>query len=194
MTNNVTAETLSTITKLLEHYPSGMSEIALLRLLQERHPELPVGNRTGDSLSLFQSHFLLFHYLYRIQRQLWEQQSGHLQISPLCIQLLPYQPGRFDVAESDPLRDYYLDPTNLESTSKADVDHMLADFWKRYLSPAGRAEALSALGLADPVDDEAIKRRYRKLAMEHHPDRGGNTEDLQAIHAAIRMLLPRDSR
>ncbi|GAO35480.1 hypothetical protein SCT_0867 [Sulfuricella sp. T08] len=46
------------------------------------------------------------------------------------------------------------------------------------------------LRLADPVDDPEIKRRYRELAMEHHPDRGGEMEKLQAINAAKGLLEP----
>jgi DnaJ-domain-containing protein 1 len=42
--------------------------------------------------------------------------------------------------------------------------------------PAGRNSrrraALAELGLQDPVDDATIKRRYRRLAMRHHPDQG----------------------
>lgn len=30
---------------------------------------------------------------------------------------------------------------------------------------------------------EECKRQYRKLVMEHHPDRGGNEEDMKAINA-----------
>ncbi len=70
---------------------------------------------------------------------------------------------------------------------------MLADlvgaFWARLGRRERRAEALAQLGLADPVDDDTVKRAYRRLAMEHHPDRGGDKERLQAINAAARLLL-----
>ena len=36
--------------------------------------------------------------------------------------------------------------------------------------------ALSALGLSDTASPDDVKRRWRELAREHHPDRGGTAE------------------
>ena len=38
---------------------------------------------------------------------------------------------------------------------------------------------------------EAIKRQYRKLAMENHPDRGGDLKVMQAINAEFDQLRKR---
>jgi curved DNA-binding protein CbpA len=38
------------------------------------------------------------------------------------------------------------------------------------------------------VDDATIKRRYRRLAMRHHPDRGGDGVRLREINAALATL------
>lgn len=38
---------------------------------------------------------------------------------------------------------------------------------------------------------EAIKRRYRQLAMENHPDRGGDLKTMQAINAEFDVLRKR---
>lgn len=51
-----------------------------------------------------------------------------------------------------------------------------------------RTAALAVLGLAEPTDWPAIRRRYRELAGRHHPDRGGEAGRLQEIHAALRIL------
>jgi curved DNA-binding protein CbpA len=48
--------------------------------------------------------------------------------------------------------------------------------------------ALSILELDDPSDLKEIKGQYRKLAMRHHPDRGGSKEKLQAINGAMKTL------
>ncbi|VAW86545.1 hypothetical protein MNBD_GAMMA18-476, partial [hydrothermal vent metagenome] len=48
--------------------------------------------------------------------------------------------------------------------------------------------ALSQLGLKAPVTDEQIRRRYKELVMQHHPDRGGNEQQLQALNQAMAVL------
>lgn len=38
---------------------------------------------------------------------------------------------------------------------------------------------------------EELKAQYRKLCMKHHPDRGGNTEDMQEINGEYEKLFNR---
>ena len=66
---------------------------------------------------------------------------------------------------------------------------MLASFWNIYNKFENREEALAELGLKDPVDDKVIKKEYRRLIMQHHPDRGGDTEKLQKLNDVIKLLL-----
>lgn len=44
------------------------------------------------------------------------------------------------------------------------------------------------LGVARDADIDTIKRAYRKLAAQHHPDRGGDTAKFQAIQSAYETL------
>eukprot|EP00931_Biecheleriopsis_adriatica_P019790 TRINITY_DN13390_c0_g1_i1.p1 TRINITY_DN13390_c0_g1~~TRINITY_DN13390_c0_g1_i1.p1 ORF type:complete len:336 (-),score=75.23 TRINITY_DN13390_c0_g1_i1:125-1132(-) len=59
------------------------------------------------------------------------------------------------------------------------------------------SSALTEFGLAAVATEEVLRRRYRQLALEHHPDkvraRGGDTEGaharFQSINAAYKVLL-----
>jgi curved DNA-binding protein CbpA len=44
------------------------------------------------------------------------------------------------------------------------------------------------LGVSRNADAKTIKQQYRKLAREHHPDRGGNAETFKEINAAYEVL------
>lgn len=169
---------------------TDLSEHSLLRTLSKTLQYFEISGL--ETLELFQRHFLLFHYLYRLQQDLWQQQLGHLQISALAIRLLPYQPGQSDQIDLlDPLQDYYLDLGNMAATQQNELDEMLGGFWTRIANRDNRSEALAILGLADPIDDSAIRQRYRELVMTHHPDRGGDTARLQILNAAMAELSPK---
>lgn len=46
------------------------------------------------------------------------------------------------------------------------------------------ASAFKLLGLTQTATQEDVKRRYRELAFEHHPDRGGDIKKFHAISSA----------
>lgn len=50
------------------------------------------------------------------------------------------------------------------------------------------------LGVPKTASQEEIKRAYRKLASQHHPDRGGNTSRFQEIQAAYDTLSDSQKR
>lgn len=174
---------------ILQANPDGLSEYELMKALR-LHGEAQFETASfRNSLSLFRAHFLLFHSLYRLRQDLWRGQRAHLEISALNIRVLPFrQTYSTELSAHDPLRDYYMDLSNLEETSAADVEALLEAFWSRLCCNDQRREALDVMGLEDPVDDKAIKQRYRKLVMQHHPDRGGSKERLQDIHGAMAIL------
>jgi len=92
------------------------------------------------------------------------------------------------LARPDPLRAYYLDIHQLATTDARQVADWLGDFWMRYFALESRAAALAVLGLADPVDAPAVRRRYRELAMRLHPDRGGDAEAFRRLMSARQVL------
>lgn len=177
--------------QLLQAAPAGLGEYQLIQQLKVRHcthiPNLPL----TDKLVLFRTHFLVFNALYRLRQRLWGEQHGHLAISPLRIQLLPYRAGSAALSEHDPLGDYYLDLDNLRDTDEDDVAKLLASFWTRMQGGEEKLAALELFELQDQpqaLDLVVIKRRYRQLVSQHHPDRGGNTERLQSINKAMEIL------
>ncbi|AYC33705.1 molecular chaperone DnaJ [Pseudomonas cavernae] len=176
---------------LLREAAQGCSEYQLIQQLKARHsthiPHLPL----TDKLVLFRTHFLLFNALYRLRERLWSEQAGHLQISALHIQLLPYQTGSVGLSEHDPLRDYYLDLHHLRDTREEDVEKLLTSFWKRMQGGDEKQAALELLGLdtsPEALNLATIKRRYRELVSLHHPDRGGSTSRLQSLNQAMEIL------
>lgn len=175
---------------LIAAYPEGLSEYELLSRLDEDPENSFEKGNLRDSLNLFQTHFLLFHALYRLQEMLVKRQEGYLEITALCIRLRPLQSENGNgLAGVDPLRDYYLDLANLEQTRESDVEDMLGLFWQRYLLQDQRDEYLAVLGLEAGATHGEIREQYRRLAMQHHPDRGGEGETLQAINAAYAALM-----
>lgn len=50
------------------------------------------------------------------------------------------------------------------------------------------------LGVAQGASDSDIKQAYRKLAMKHHPDRGGDEEQFKRVSDAYNLIKDADSR
>ena len=52
----------------------------------------------------------------------------------------------------------------------------------------------NTLGVPRDADHDTIKKAYRKLAMQHHPDRGGDPNEFQKITEAYDTLSDADKR
>jgi len=189
MNHPAPASLIESIQTILASKPGGLSEYDLLSQLARKLDYFVINH--SEHLELFQRHFLLFHCLYQLQQDLYRKQTGIVQISPLEIRLWPYRAGELKLAACDPVRDYYLDITNLNSTSSAQVDDLLGKFWLALANNDSRADALNVLDLVDPVEDTQIRRRYKEQVMQHHPDRGGDNKRLQQLNIAISQLLPK---
>ena len=170
---------------------ASASEYQLIYLLRERGHLPERGN--GSALALFRVHFAVFNALYQLQEELADK-GLRLHISPLSIWLQAgvgrnTLPG--DVTE-DPLREFYLDWSRGKDATEQSVLELLTGFWGRCgtggLNRDEHDRALAALDLSPPVNYSDIKRRYRQLAMIHHPDRGGEGTELQVLNAAMAVL------
>ncbi|KGK42277.1 hypothetical protein LH51_08525 [Nitrincola sp. A-D6] len=178
---------------LLQSRPEGISEHELLKTLEQQgHIQLEADG-FHDLMKLFHMHFLLFHRLYHLRDELHAKGQWSLNIHTLSIRLLPYQAGQQGLITDDPLRRYYLDLSHLEYTSEAMLEQMLAGFWSKLSSPAetcAQQQALEMLELDENASDKQIKQAWRRMAMRHHPDRGGDDETIKQINQAVALLLP----
>lgn len=174
---------------ILRQHPDGLCEFELLKSLQAEFRDIFPEKLFHQSHAMFQAHFLLFHALYRLDDELRRSSGDYLEIDVLCIRLnrLTADNGSVPV-KCDPMRDYYSDLDNLKQISADDVEQLLGAFWVRYYANEQRTEALTVLGLCDPVEMDIITKRYRELAMEHHPDRGGKHGQFQKLQEAISVL------
>lgn len=180
---------VSAVKTYLDDHPEGFSEYDLLKYLDEQGSYQRLDNNAGPALLLFQKHFLLFHILYSINMELVQNNQGSLQISPLQIKKLHFVEADTQIGQRDPLGEYYLDLSNLDSADENIVNDMLNGFWEKYLRNDKRGDALKVLGLNDPVSDREITMRYRKLVNIHHPDKGGDHDKIQEINEAYSLLV-----
>lgn len=120
-----------TLQNLLLDKPAGFSEYQLINHFKDAQHPFFVSANLSDSLSLFRSHFVLFHLLYKLRDNLRAAGEFELHISPLQIYLAPMSSATQHSANSsalaarEPLRRYYLDLNNLQDTGRAEVDALL---------------------------------------------------------------------
>lgn len=58
----------------------------------------------------------------------------------------------------------------------------------------GERDHYATLGAGREEARAEIERRYKRLAREHHPDRGGDEEEMKAVNEAWRVLGDADAR
>ena len=184
------SELLTTIEGLVSQQSNGISEYELIKHLSGLGYFNFLSSSPWSPEDLFRAHFILFHLLYLLRDKLLENKVATLEINSLKIELFPYSKVSAGLSRDDNLRRYYLDIDNLLATESDDVYELLASFWNGLDRYENREQALSTLGLTDPVDDQEIKASFRKLAQVHHPDKGGSAETFQILCAAAQSLLP----
>ena len=176
---------------LVRTYPEGLSELALIRALQ-RSPWRVLGDVDFTApAALYPVHFLVFHTLYRWRNQLVADGHETLEINALNIRLRPLVSGEGSQPDRpDPLQAFYLDLAN-HRLAEETINQMLDDFWRGIQRPLEN-ELSTACHLLEvecpPPDLETARRQFRRLAMAHHPDRGGSKETLQALNHAIATI------
>lgn len=179
---------------LLQPEYQSISEYELIKILQSGHYHTLNNLSMNQADQLFQLHFLVFHALYKIQKDLLETQTGFLKISPLCISIESTQHHKSTskhIYQHDKLAEYYLDIRNLTNTTELDIEQLILSFWKSLHHPDNHLESLKILNLTPPVTYNEIKKQYKRLASKHHPDKGGSKELIQQINQAMATLSQR---
>lgn len=181
------------IERILRQHPAGISELHLIRALQNPPWELIGTVNYAEPDKLYPVHFLVFHVLYRLRDQLAGSDET-LSISPLVIKLSRQLvvSGTGPVDAPDTLRSFYLDLSRYQMPEES-ILQMMDDFWSgRHGCQPARAEILEAadvLGFEDiPGSFEQVKYRFRRAVMQAHPDRGGETEAIQNLNTAFSVL------
>ncbi len=175
-----------TLLHLIENTSQGLSEYEILKHIEKEHPlffeELP------DKNELYQKHFFLFHQLYQLKQHL-SSKSLHLSISPLSIRITPSVSTGKALDEQDALAEFYNDKQNLY-LSQDKIAAMQKKFWLRYLALQEKANAIQTLELTGitPLTLNVIKKAYKKLVNQYHPDKGGDTHKFQNIQTAYEEL------
>ncbi len=185
------ARLLEKLYAIISDAPGGIKEYDLYLRLKEAGIAPFCDSDLSDELVLYRIHFLLFHLLYTLQDRLRESGAEDLEIHCLDIRLKPWRQRNQDSpAVIDPLKSYYMEVERLETVQRHEARQMIDDFWRQLHNLEDRAAALTILGLADPVENAEIKKRYRLEAKKHHPDRGGDAARFREITAAAELLLP----
>jgi hypothetical protein len=176
----------------------GITEFEIITLLKQTPYSLFDEDALRDPLTLFQTHFVLFHSLYHLRNQWRRQKVGELEIGLTQIKLLPILSFNAGLQSTDLLGDYYLDWKNLSATDEAGVEELLNNFWQKmagvdvnhHFSQETLKEATLTLKM-DSIEGVSLlklKQQYRKLQHVTHPDKGGSVESSQQVLRAYTTL------
>lgn len=93
---------------------------------------------------------------------------------------------------------FYGDFRNLRAYSADELEDLVNNFWRKVLqsqrtSPAALARAACGLGYPSLANvreagSGELRKRYRNLALAHHPDRGGESSAFQSLTDAFTLL------
>ncbi len=147
---------------------------------------------------LFKRNFLIMNALYQLQTELHPEQW--LQVEAMNIQLFSLVETEGSTQAIDtthPLREYYLEWTNYQ-VEEDEVKRLLNEFWSNYRRYLGgsravasmdRIQALKLFGLSESATGKDIRKQWRKLAMQHHPDReSGDADKFRVMCEAWNVL------
>ena len=179
-------------------FVEGFSEYDLISALKRPPYMLFDEDALSDPLMMFQTHFVLFHCLYRLRNNWRENNIGELDIGLARITLNPMLQTSANIQTQDPLAKYYADWSNLSSTNEDDVEALLNSFWQKMagkdlnanMTDSERNNACTILEIdsLSNINLLELKQQYKKLQHRNHPDKGGCIEVSQSILQAYAQL------
>ena len=177
------------VLELLHANPDGLSEYEIITALKAQG--LYIDAMDDSSMELYTGHFLVMNALYALQQELLGD-GFYLRISPMENRLVPARAGdhgelRAESADAA-LSTYYLDWRNLDTMTADGVEKLLGGFWERFSAVDRRPNALAVLGVDANSGWDDIKAAYRRLAAQHHPDRGGDAGKFIEVREAFLVL------
>lgn len=188
------AQLIEILDDILKDVNPSISEYELIQILQQPPYQVFEENALRDPLALFQCHFVLFNGLYQLQKRWLDNRCGLLDIVGTTINIHTAIEPKAALTTDDPLRDYYLDWSNLTDTTITDIEQLLDGFWHKMagqtqsISSNDKQKALSVLAVASDYCLADIKAQYRRMQHIHHPDKGGKLEAAQQIEWAYQVL------
>lgn len=179
------------ILEILKSSTSKIGEYDLICKLEEQGVVYPVSSDSYN-VSVFKKHFMTMNALYHLQQDLFNE-GYYLTITALDINIKPHRQSStesslIDDAAEQKVRDYYLDWQHFESTTETDIKALLDQFWNQYYAVDKQLDALTVLGLNETAQWNDIKCSYRRLAADHHPDKGGDSSQFIAVREAYEIL------
>lgn len=194
--NPYLAPILETLNLYLDKVPQT-DEHHIIKHLQEQQVPPFDHFKLAQANDLFHAHFLCMHALYHLKNRYLQEKRYCLLIQSVRVERHIFlehassahePPGHTLLDTPDPLAAYYLNPKHYFDTQESDITDMLKSFWKKYLAQDQKHEALQALDLPADADPIMIKKQYRRLAQQHHPDKGGNAELFNKVREAKSIL------
>ena len=173
------------INQILDDQPNGLSLYELIRFLSTQPHALFDKQALTESVSLFQTNFVVMNALYRIKQA---HPLEDIEISSLKIIRQPKISSENNSIEiQDPLAEYYLNWDNFDTTED-DVQTLMNSFWEKLLHIDFKEDDLKLLGAEGATTLAEIKACYRRKSQNHHPDKGGDPEIFLEIKAAYDRL------
>lgn len=155
-------------------------------------------NLSGEALELYQLHFLLFHELYKLQRE-YADRNQYLHIHFMRTYLLPYPSSRHcayyhpeghfcesetaetycdfhkdqmgdNALEDVSIKYFYLDEKNYDSIGGEEAEDFIRGIWELMKSWDRVEKSRAILGLPTGFDRAMVKRKFIQLAKTFHPD------------------------